>query len=380
MCLRKFVIMDTIKVLDKHVFVRQTIFVVAALFCLTPLMTPPVALLLGLVMVLFVGHPFLQLNHKATQILLQVSVVGLGFGMNAASALRAGKEGFLFTVVSITATLTFGLLLGCWMKIDKKTSVLISGGTAICGGSAIAALSPVIGAGERQVSVALGAVFILNSVALFLFPAVGHLLHLSQTQFGLWSAIAIHDTSSVVGAAGKYGSEALQIATTVKLARALWIIPVSLVAAFFFRGRRGGEAGGVSGGSADGAAVNAGSKTKIKIPWFIGLFVVAILLNTWVPMRGLSHVFVGAAHAGLTLTLFLIGSGLSQQVLNIPGRSEGSRKAASESRNGVAGRSSRGRAKDGAPTKVWVKPLLQGVIVWMLIAGVALWAVVELVR
>lgn len=354
--------MDTIKVLDRHVFVRQTIFVVAALLCLTPLVTPPVALLLGLVIALFVGHPFLQLNHKATHILLQVSVVGLGFGMNAASALRAGKEGFLFTVVSITGTLIFGLVLGWWMKIDKKTSVLISGGTAICGGSAIAALSPVIGAGERQVSVALGAVFILNSVALFLFPAVGHLLHLSQTQFGLWSAIAIHDTSSVVGAAGKYGSEALQIATTVKLARALWIIPVSLVAAFFFRGRRGIEASGVAGGSADGvaggsvdgvaggsvdgSAVKAVSKTKIKIPWFIGLFVVAILLNTWVPMRGLSHVFVGAAHAGLTLTLFLIGSGLSQQVIRQTG----------------------------------VRPLMQGVLVWALIAGGALWAVVVLVR
>jgi uncharacterized integral membrane protein (TIGR00698 family) len=278
-----------------------------------------------------VGHPLLHLNHRATQILLQVSVVGLGFGMNAVSALRAGREGFLFTVVSITGTLTAGLLLGWWMKVDKKTSVLISGGTAICGGSAIAALSPVIGAGERQVSVAMGAVFILNSVALFLFPAVGHLLHLSQTQFGLWSAIAIHDTSSVVGAAGKYGSEALQIATTVKLARALWIIPVSLVAAFFFRGRRGA-----------GEAV----KAKIKIPWFIGLFVVAILLNTWVPMRALSHVFVGAAHAGLTLTLFLIGSGLSQQVLKNTG----------------------------------VRPLLQGVIVWVLIAGGTLWAVLVLVR
>ena len=315
--------MDTIKVLDRHMVVRQTIFAAAVLFCLTPLVSPPVALLLGLVIALFVGHPFLHLNHRATHLLLQVSVVGLGFGMNAASALRAGKEGFLFTVVSITGTLTAGLLLGWWMKIDKKTSVLISGGTAICGGSAIAALSPVIGAGERQVSVAMGAVFILNSVALFLFPAVGHLLDRSQTQFGLWSAIAIHDTSSVVGAAGKYGPEALQIATTVKLARALWIIPVSLLAAFFFRGRRSGVADGVAGkaadgmagdpadgltdgvagGSADGAPVKAAAdKAKIKIPWFIGLFVVAILLNTWVPMRALSHVFVGAAHAGLTLT------------------------------------------------------------------------------
>jgi uncharacterized integral membrane protein (TIGR00698 family) len=334
--------MDTIKVLDKHVAIRQTIFAVAVLLCLTPLVSPPVALLLGLVIALFVGHPFIHLNHRATHILLQVSVVGLGFGMNAASALRAGKEGFLFTVVSITGTLTAGLLLGWWMKIDKKTSLLIAGGTAICGGSAIAALSPVIGAGERQVSVAMGAVFILNSVALFLFPFVGHLLHLSQTQFGLWSAIAIHDTSSVVGAAGKYGPEALQIATTVKLARALWIIPVSLGAAFFFRGR-GGQAGGAAAGGKTG---DAAGKTKIKIPWFIGFFILAILFNTWVPVPAVSHVFVGAAHMGLTLTLFLIGSGLSQQVLKNTG----------------------------------VKPLLQGVIVWMLIGGGTLWAVLVLVR
>src|SRR5260221_4945700 len=159
--------------------------------------------------------------------------------MNAAGAIKAGKEGLFFTVASIVGTLTVGLLIGRFFKIEKKTSLLIAGGTAICGGSAIAALSPVIRAEERQVSVALGVVFILNSVALFLFPVIGHLLHLSQTQFGLWSAIAIHDTSSVVGAAGKFGSEALQIAMTVKLARALWIIPVSLLAAFFFRGRRG---------------------------------------------------------------------------------------------------------------------------------------------
>ena len=341
--------MDTIKVLDRHMAVRQTIFAVAVLFCLTPLVSPPLALLLGLVIALFVGHPFLHLNHRVTHLLLQVSVVGLGFGMNAASALRAGKEGFLFTVVSITGTLTAGLLLGWWMKIDKKASLLIAGGTAICGGSAIAALSPVIGAGERQVSVAMGVVFILNSVALFLFPAVGHLLHLSQTQFGLWSAIAIHDTSSVVGAAGKYGPEALQIATTVKLARALWIIPVSLLAAFFFRGRRiaaapTADAGGT--GAAGGTSAGAAGSAKIKIPWFIGLFIVAILLNTWLPLPALSHMLVGGAHAGLTLTLFLIGSGLSMEVLRNTG----------------------------------IRPLAQGVVVWMLIAGATLWGVMVLVR
>jgi uncharacterized integral membrane protein (TIGR00698 family) len=326
LCVLENTTMDTIKTLDNHIQVRQVIFAVAVILCLTPLVSPPVALLLGLGIALFVGNPFLHLNHKATQILLQVSVVGLGFGMNASSALKAGKEGFFFTVVSIAGTLTTGLLLGKWMGVEKKTSLLISGGTAICGGSAIAALAPVIKAGERQVSVALGAVFILNSVALFLFPVIGHLLGLSQMQFGLWSAIAIHDTSSVVGAAGKYGPEALQVATTVKLARALWIIPVSLLAAFFFRGDKG--------------------VAKIKIPYFIGLFVAAILLNTWLPLPALSHVVVGAAHAGLTLTLFLIGSGLSWQVLKNTG----------------------------------VRPLVQGVIVWVLIAGGTLWGVEVWVR
>jgi len=343
--------MDTIKVLDKHNTIRQVLFGVAVILCLTPLVTPPLALLLGLGIALLVGHPFLHLNHKATHMLLQVSVVGLGFGMNAASALKAGKDGFLFTVVSIIGTLTAGLLLGRWMKVDKKTSLLISGGTAICGGSAIAALSPVIKAEERQVSVALGVVFILNSVALFLFPVVGHLLGMSQLQFGLWSAIAIHDTSSVVGAAGHYGPEALQIATTVKLARALWIIPVSLVAAFAFRPRvRKNATAELAGAEIPAGYVaedNASpSRAKVKIPYFIGLFIVAILLNTWLPIQGLSKMIVGASHAGLTLTLFLIGSGLSRQVLLQTG----------------------------------VRPMLQGVLVWMLIASGTLWAILVLIH
>jgi uncharacterized integral membrane protein (TIGR00698 family) len=329
--------MDTIKSLDKHSTIRQVIFAVIVLACLTPLVSPPLALVLGLFVALFVGHPFLHLNHKATNLLLQVSVVGLGFGMNAATALRAGKEGLVFAVASIAGTLSFGLLLGRLFHIEKKTSLLISGGTAICGGSAIAALSPVIRADERQVSVALGTIFILNSVALFLFPFIGHLLHLSQTQFGLWSAIAIHDTSSVVGAAGRYGPEALQIATTVKLARALWIIPVSLLAALYFRGGR------TTGSQTNKTPTNE-SRVKIKIPWFIGLFVAAILLNTWLPMPVLDHIVVHAAHAGLTLTLFLIGSGLSMQVLKNTG----------------------------------VKPLLQGILLWILISVTTLLAIVSL--
>ena len=335
--------MDTIKLFDKHITIRELVFTLAAFLCLTPWITPPVALLLGLAVALFIGNPFLHLNHKATHLLLQVSVVGLGFGMNITSALKAGREGIFFTVASIAGTLTVGLLMGVFFRIDKKTSLLISGGTAICGGSAIAALSPVIGAEERQVSVALGVIFILNSVALFLFPAVGHLFHLSQAQFGLWSAIAIHDTSSVVGAAGRYGPEALQIATTVKLARALWIIPVSLLAAIVFRPRGAGGDARTQPGVQAGPPVRE-PRAKIGIPWFIGLFVVAILLNTWLPMPVFSHAVVRASHSGLTLTLFLIGSGLSRQVLKNTG----------------------------------VKPLLQGVLLWAMISVVTLWAIINL--
>src|SRR5665213_2750834 len=247
--------------LDKSVTTREIVFVVALIFCLTPVVTPPVALLIGFAIAQFSGHPFLHLNHKATSFLLKVSVVGLGFGMNVQNALQAGKEGLFFTVASICGTLAFGLLLGKLLKIEKKTSHLISTGTAICGGSAIAAISPLIKADEKQISVALGTVFILNSIALFLFPFIGHQLHLTQTQFGLWSAIAIHDTSSVVGAANKYGAEALQVATTVKLARALWIIPVSILTAVFFKT----------------------GKQKIKIPYFIGLFILGMIINTYFP-------------------------------------------------------------------------------------------------
>jgi len=269
---------------------------------------------------------------------LQVSVVGLGFGIDATTALRAGRQGFLFAVASIVGTLALGLLLGRWMRIDRKTSFLISGGTAICGGSAIAALTPVIRAGERQVSVALGVVFLLNSVALFLFPVIGHMSRLTQGQFGLWSAIAIHDTSSVVGAASRYGPEALQIATTVKLARALWIIPLSLLAAIIFN-RRGGAAS--ADRTPDKAAPAGEGRVRFKIPYFIGLFVLAILFNSWVPLPAVSRLMVGGAHAGLTLTLFLIGSGLSRQVLKQTG----------------------------------VKPMVQGVIVWVMIAAGTLWAI-----
>ena len=311
------------RLLDRSITTREVIFLLAVVFCLSPLITPPIALLMGLIIAQFIGHPYLHLNHKATHILLQVSVVGLGFGMNVTSAMKAGKEGIVFTIVSIIGTLVIGFLMGKFLKIEKKTSFLISAGTAICGGSAIAAISPVIKAEEKQISVALGTIFILNSIALFLFPVIGHALNLSQTQFGLWCAIAIHDTSSVVGAASKYGPHALEVATTVKLARALWIIPVAFLSTFIFKNRGG----------------------KIKIPYFIGLFVLAMIVNTYVPLVQLySHYLTGFAKAGLTLTLFLIGCGLSRKVLQ----------------------------------SVGLKPLIQGVILWVIISAAALWAVTSL--
>lgn len=277
---------------------QQFIFGVLLLLCASSFVTPPIALVLGLLVANLFGHPYLHLNHKATNVLLQISVVGLGFGMNVNSALAAGKDGFLFTIVSILSTLILGTFIGKWLNIEKKTSHLISCGTAICGGSAIAAIAPVIKSNEKQTSVALGVIFILNSVALFLFPAVGNYLDLSQREFGLWCAIAIHDTSSVVGVASKFGTEALQIATTVKLARALWIIPVALITAFIFKNKSG----------------------KLKVPYFIGWFILAMIANTyWPEMEILGPHLVSASKIGLTITLFLIGAGLNRNVLKSVG-------------------------------------------------------------
>lgn len=281
-----------------RVALQKIIFIILILFCLLGYVSPPLALLLGLVVANISGHPFLEYNYKITNVLLQFSVVGLGFGMNFNKALSAGKDGILFIIASIFFTLVLGFFIGKWLHIETNTSHLISCGTAICGGSAIAAIAPVIQSTEKQTSVALGVVFILNSVALFLFPAVGHWLELSQQQFGLWCAIAIHDTSSVVGAANKYGAEALQIATTIKLSRALWIIPVALLTSFIFKKK----------------------STKIKIPYFIGLFILAMLLNTYVLQVNLvSSNLVTIAKTGLTLTLFLIGAGLNFTALKTVG-------------------------------------------------------------
>ncbi|WP_400193544.1 YeiH family protein [Hymenobacter sp. B81] len=303
---------------------QMLVFGLALLLCLSPWGSPPLALALGLVVALVIGNPFAAQSKQLTGKLLQWSVVGLGFGMNAHTALQASREGLLFTVASIAGTLTVGYLLGRWLGISRRASHLIASGTAICGGSAIAAVGPVVKATEEEMSVALGTVFVLNALALFLFPLIGEALSMSQNQFGLWAAIAIHDTSSVVGAASHYGDQALQVATTVKLARALWIIPVALLTAVLFKT----------------------PGTKVKLPYFILGFIGAMLLVSYLPaLQPVAPWLVRLAKLGLTLTLFLIGAGLSSRVLKAVGP----------------------------------RPLVQGVVLWVLISAVSLWVILHTV-
>lgn len=281
-----------------HETSKKIIFILLAVVCLTPIVSSPVALLLLFVLAVFLGNPFEKSLHRYIHLLLQISIVGLGFGLKLDEALEAGKSGFILTVMSIFTVMILGYFAGKFLKLERPLSYLISVGTAICGGSAIAATSPIIKPSTKQISLALAIVFTLNSVALFIYPPIGHLLNLTQEQFGLWCAIGIHDTSSVVGAAGKYGNEALKIATTVKLARALWIIPVSVITMFILKSK----------------------ESKVKVPWFIGYFILAILLNTYFPFVGeLSSSISVLGKSGLNLTLFFIGSTLSLQILRTIG-------------------------------------------------------------
>lgn len=255
-----------------------------------PVVTAPVALLAGLIFAFTCENPYPKFNKKCSKYLLQVAVVCLGFGMNLQESLRSGADGMLFTVVSVVSVMALGVILGYAMHINRKTSYLISSGTAICGGSAIAAVGPVLRADENEMAVSLGVIFILNAVALFIFPPLGHLFDMSQAQFGTWAAIAIHDTSSVVGAGEVYGEEALQMATLIKLTRALWIIPLAFATMFVFR---------------DGSG-------KVSIPWFIFLFVLAMVANTYLPLpEWLTAALVWVARRGMVVTLFLIGASLS---------------------------------------------------------------------
>ena len=276
---------------------NKNLFFVGLILAASGLISPPIALLGGLIYGLTLAHPFHVESKKLSKFLLQASVVALGFGMNLHEVARAGRSGFVYTAISITVAMLLGLGLGYLIQVGKRSAFLISAGTAICGGSAIAAVGPIANANEEEMAVSLGAVFILNSVALFLFPLIGYALHMSQTQFGLWSALAIHDTSSVVGATAKYGATALAVGTTIKLARALWIVPLSAVTAVALR-----------------------SKARIQWPWFILFFCLAALLNTLLPMAG--STFTALNHlgkVGLTVTLFLIGTGLNKQTLKSVG-------------------------------------------------------------
>ena len=300
----------------------KILFIILAALCFLPIVSPPIALFLGIIFVNIFGQVFNA--DKIIKIVLQVSIVGLGFGINLKQALQAGSEGFLFTVFSITLIVVLGIVLGYIFRIDKIITQLISFGTAICGGSAIAAIAPILKADGKQTSVSLGIIFLLNALALFIFPEIGQYFHLSQNQFGIWSAIAIHDTSSVVGAASKYGHEALQTATTVKLARALWIIPISFVLSFLNK----------SGG-------------KVKIPYFIGFFVLAILVNSYFPaIKEVTDYVVDFSKSSLKTALFLIGTGLSFQNLK----------------------------------NIGIKPLLLGIILWIVISVISLFAVLEFLK
>ena|SRR5882762_390130 len=299
--------------------ISRMVFVLGLLLAASGFLSPPAALAVGLAFGLIFRHPFEKESARFARFLLQISVVGLGFGMNLDEVIRAGRRGFFYTLLSIGFALILGMALGTLLGVERTSAYLISTGTAICGGSAIAALGPISGATDEQMAVSLGAVFVLNALALLIFPVVGTALRLTQTQFGLWAALAIHDTSSVVGAAAKYGVEALQVATTVKLARALWIVPLSIA-----------------------TAAIKGAKAKIQWPWFIGFFCLAALCKTYLPAGAARYaIFSKLARMGLTVTLYLIGSGISIATLKQVGH----------------------------------RPLLQGVILWLLVCVASLWLI-----
>jgi uncharacterized integral membrane protein (TIGR00698 family) len=295
----------------------KTFFFAGLIISASGFISPPVALTVGILFGLSVPHPLPADSRDLSRFLLQASVVALGFGMNLHEVIKAGRSGFVYTALGISFALIVGLVLGKLLRVRGKSSFLITAGTAICGGSAIAAVGPIIEADEREMAVSLGTIFILNSVALVIFPSIGWALHVTEPQFGLWAALAIHDTSSVVGAASKYGASALIVGTTVKLARALWIVPLALVTAAVKR-----------------------SRTHVKLPWFILFFCLAAVVNTYVPSAAyLNKSFFTLGRYGLTATLFLIGTSISWAALKEVG---------------------------------W-RPLAQGILLWMAVALTSLY-------
>ncbi len=299
---------------------QKAIFILLIVICTTPYVSAPVALVAGFALSNLIGNPFPNFCNKFTQILLKCSVVGLGFGMNLNSALEVGKDGLLMAMCTITTVLTLGYFIGKWLKMPRKLAHLTASGTSICGGSAIAAVAPAVSASQSETSIALGVIFLLNSIALLIFPPIGHHLGLDQHQFGMWCAMAIHDTSSVVGAASAYGEEALKIATTVKLASALWIIPVSLISAIAFKN----------------------DSKKISIPYFIFFFIVAMTLNSYLPiLKPISPAIFSLSKTSLVVTLFLIGASLSFKSMR----------------------------------QVGAKPLILGVTLWIVVSLMSLFAI-----
>jgi uncharacterized integral membrane protein (TIGR00698 family) len=310
--------------------VERAVFIIllVAIALPTRFSSPALALVLGAAFGLLFKHPFSDHSRKISKYLLQASVVGLGFGMDLGRVLRAGASGFIYTAIGIAFALIIGTILGRLFAVESRAAFLISVGTAICGGSAIAAVAPVVDASDEEISVSIGTVFLLNAVGLVVFPLLGHRLALSEPSFGLWSALAIHDTSSVVGAAAQYGPIALAIATTVKLARALWIVPVTFVAAAFWHRQRAA----------------ARQSKRIDIPWFILLFLLAAMMNTYVQHGSPAYnLLVAAAKTGLTITLFLIGTGITVASLK----------------------------------RVGFRPLAQGVALWMVVAAFSLLLIVR---
>jgi uncharacterized integral membrane protein (TIGR00698 family) len=298
-----------------HGWIGQAVFLGAAALCLTPWVSTGAALGLGIALALTLGNPFARAGRTTAKWLLQACVVLLGFSMNLGMALRAGSHGLVLGACTILATFVLGGFAARRLRIPRRASTLICAGTAICGGSAIAAVGSVVGAAEEEMTVAMGAVFLLNAAALYLFPVIGHALGLSQQQFGTWAGMAIQDISSVVGAAAAYGAPALQTATAVKLSRALWIVPVAFAAAALFRQARPECATGPSFGFTPERRPRG-----VQVPWFIGLFLLASVARTFVPgVSGVSAVTGHVAGAGFTLTLFLIGAGISRATLKAVG-------------------------------------------------------------
>jgi uncharacterized integral membrane protein (TIGR00698 family) len=297
----------------------KTVFFVALILTASGIVSPPVALIFGICYGFSFVHPYHLESRNLSRLLLQLAVVALGFGMNLRQVIHAGKSGFAYTAISISGVMLLGWLLGRLLRVSKKASYLITVGTAICGGSAIAAIAPITNPNDEEMAMSLGTVFVLNSVALLIFPLIGFALHLTQSQFGLWAALAIHDTSSVVGAAAKYGTQSLEIATTVKLTRALWIVPLAMLTAYFTK-----------------------SKAKIQLPWFILFFCLAALAYTYIPAgRVLYPVLSRLGRIGLTVVLFLIGTGLSKETVK----------------------------------RVGVRPFIQGISLWAVIAVLSLLAI-----